>query len=76
MGMETLPQEAQDFLKNYPDTEVIELLVPDMNGIMRGKRIPALVKTVAEINDGGNTVFADGKTIACMLRRCSDRIPH
>lgn len=31
--------ELQEFLKKYPDTKIIETLLPDINGILRGKRI-------------------------------------
>ena len=37
---EILPDEVATFLKTYPDTEVIDLLIPDMNGVLRGKQIP------------------------------------
>lgn len=33
--------EMEAFLKAYPDTRYIEILVPDMNGILRGKRTEA-----------------------------------
>ena len=31
--------ELKAFLKRFPETDVIELLVPDMSGVLRGKRI-------------------------------------
>lgn len=31
--------EMKNFLKRYPDTESIELLVPDIHGVLKGKRI-------------------------------------
>ena len=31
--------ELNFFLKSHPDLEILELLVPDMNGIIRGKRL-------------------------------------
>ena len=31
--------ELNLFLKSHPDLEILELLVPDMNGIIRGKRL-------------------------------------
>lgn len=33
--------EVQTFLKRYPDTEVVEVLLTDTNGVMRGKQLPA-----------------------------------
>ncbi len=32
-------QEALDFLAQYPDVQTIELLIADLNGVVRGKRI-------------------------------------
>ncbi|HEX5788700.1 MAG TPA: glutamine synthetase family protein [Woeseiaceae bacterium] len=34
-----LQAEMKRFLKQYPDTETIELLVPDIHGVLKGKRI-------------------------------------
>ncbi len=34
------PPIVKDYLSRFPDTETVDLLVPDMNGILRGKRIP------------------------------------
>ena len=31
--------ELEDFLTAYPDTQVLELLMPDISGILRAKRI-------------------------------------
>ena len=31
--------EARSFLAAWPDTRTVELLLPDLNGILRGKRI-------------------------------------
>ncbi len=36
-----LPAELQEFLKKHPDTQLLELLQPDMLGILRGKRVVA-----------------------------------
>jgi glutamine synthetase len=41
MAHEKPGKELQKFLKAYPDTQLLELLQPDMNGIFRGKRLPA-----------------------------------
>ncbi|MAJ87800.1 MAG: hypothetical protein CBD08_007015 [Cellvibrionales bacterium TMED148] len=32
--------ELQEFLRQYPKTTSLELLIPDINGIFRCKRIP------------------------------------
>jgi len=32
-------QEAEEFLSNYPEIESIDLLISDLNGIARGKRV-------------------------------------
>lgn len=32
-------EELQEFLKLHPETKMVELLLPDINGILRGKRI-------------------------------------
>jgi glutamine synthetase len=34
-----LPQEAADFLAGNPDIRAVELLLPDLNAILRGKRV-------------------------------------
>ena len=34
-----MPAELQKFLKKHPDTQLLELLQPDMLGILRGKRV-------------------------------------
>jgi len=39
MAREKSSKELQNFLKKYPDTRLLELLQPDMNGILRGKRL-------------------------------------
>ena len=31
--------EANDFLKKHPDVQFVDLLIADMNGVVRGKRI-------------------------------------
>ena len=33
--------ELQQFIKQYPEIKMLEILMPDMNGIIRCKRIPA-----------------------------------
>jgi glutamine synthetase len=33
-------EELKQFLEQYPDTEIMEVMLPDLNGILRGKRIP------------------------------------
>ena len=33
--------EVHSFLANYPDTEVVEVLTTDINGVFRGKQYPA-----------------------------------
>jgi len=45
------PDELTGFLKQNPDITMIEVLVPDMNGILRGKRIP---------RNEFSTLFKDG----------------
>ena len=35
---------AQAFLQSYPDIEAIEVLQPDMLGVLRGKRLSPVVK--------------------------------
>ena len=43
--------ELQRFIKQYPEIKMLEILMPDMNGIVRCKRIPASEFT---------TFFCDG----------------
>ena len=35
------PSELDDFLRKYPETRFMDVFVPDLNGILRGKRIQA-----------------------------------
>ena len=41
MTSKTSSSELDDFLKNYPETRFMDVFVPDLNGILRGKRIQA-----------------------------------
>ena len=34
------PEELEAFLQQHPQTTMLEILSPDINGILRGKRIP------------------------------------
>lgn len=34
------PEELKAFLEQYPETTMLEILSPDINGILRGKRLP------------------------------------
>lgn len=43
--------ELQKFLKRAPDTRMLEVIMPDINGILRGKRIP--VAEAAELFHDG-----------------------
>ncbi|WP_136249196.1 glutamine synthetase family protein [Halomonas borealis] len=36
----TPSDEARDFLERHPDVDSIDLLISDLNGVLRGKRIP------------------------------------
>lgn len=65
------PNELQDFLKRYPDTQLLELLQPDMLGILRGKRVvrDEFAKPFEEgVNFCGATVLLDskGQTFDCV----------
>ncbi len=46
-----LKKELEAFLTQYPDTTMLEVLLPDINGILRCKRIPA-VEFQAFFNSG------------------------
>jgi glutamine synthetase len=66
MSTNELHSEAKKLLEQYPETEVIELLLPDMNGILRGKQVPAksLGKLFTKgINIGGasNIMLTNGE---------------
>jgi len=60
----TLPEEPRKFLERYPDTQQLELLQPDMLGILRGKRVGRVefAKPFAGgLNFCGATVLLDAK---------------
>ena len=59
-----VPEELTKFLERYPDTQQLELLQPDMLGILRGKRVGR--DEVAQVftnglNFVGATVLLDAK---------------
>jgi|FEC22Drversion2_1045045.scaffolds.fasta_scaffold00074_32 glutamine synthetase len=72
--LEPLPQvgEAARFLAANPDIEIVELLLPDTNGVFRGKWVPvghleglfrdglALAKSVFALDAWGGDVVATG----------------
>ena len=42
-------KEYTDFIKDYPDLNWIDLIIPDLNGVLRGKRIqPSVLEKVYE----------------------------
>ena len=51
MASKKSSSELQSFLQTYPDTKLLELLQPDMNGIFRGKRLP--VDELSKLYDDG-----------------------
>ncbi len=59
-----VPEELAKFLEKYPDTQQLELLQPDMLGILRGKRVgrDEMAKPFAGgLNFCGATVLLDAK---------------
>ncbi len=45
------PEDALGWLEAYPEIEAVDLILSDLNGILRGKRVPRDV--VAKVIDGG-----------------------
>lgn len=68
-----LQAEANNFLQHHPDTEAVDLLISDLNGVIRGKRIEteALHKVAKDGAAMPASVFSldvTGKTVeACGL---------
>ncbi|MGH8129851.1 MAG: glutamine synthetase family protein [Steroidobacteraceae bacterium] len=59
-----MPEELEKFLARHPDTQLLELLQPDMLGILRGKRVVRgdFAKPFTEgLNFCGATVLLDAK---------------
>jgi glutamine synthetase len=59
-----MPEEPRKFLERYPDTRQLELLQPDMLGILRGKRVgrDEFAKPFGSgLNFCGATVLLDAK---------------
>ncbi len=57
-------QELEQFLTEHPQTELLELLIPDMNGMLRGKREPRgeFAKIFAAgVNNCASTTLLDSK---------------
>jgi len=68
---DSVPRELQDILRQYPESRVLELLLPDMNGIIRGKRVgrDEFSKVMTDgVNLPGATVLLDvqGRTFDCL----------
>ena len=64
MAREKSNKELQSFLKAYSDTKLLELLQPDMNGILRGKRLSSdeFAKVFGEgVNYCASAVIMDTK---------------
>ena len=51
-------QEANDFISGHPDTQAIDLLISDLNGIARGKRIDKSALT---------KVYQNGINLPCSI---------
>ncbi|EPC03791.1 glutamine synthetase [Litchfieldella anticariensis FP35 = DSM 16096] len=68
--------EARDFLERHPDIDSIDLLISDLNGVLRGKRIPRdnlekayqdginLPASVFALDINGNTIEETGLGLA------------
>ena len=67
------PQELQAFLKAEPDTQQLEVLAPDMNGILRGKRIGA---EDFEAPFGSGLNYCASSVVMDTKGRAFDRIVH
>jgi glutamine synthetase len=69
----SLSRELASFLKNYPDTGTMELLIPDMHGILRGKRIrkPDFGKVCAD-----GLYFCAGATMLTVLGETVPGMPY
>lgn len=70
--MSSQADEARDFLDRHPDVDSVDLLISDLNGVLRGKRIPRdnlekayrdgvnLPASVFALDILGNTIEATG----------------
>ncbi|HNP35318.1 MAG TPA: glutamine synthetase family protein [Woeseiaceae bacterium] len=69
----SLGPELTRFLKKYPGTETMELLIPDMHGILRGKRIrkPDFKKVCEE-----GLYFCAGATMLTVLGETVSGMPY
>ncbi|MDX5433146.1 MAG: glutamine synthetase, partial [Halomonas sp.] len=68
--------QAREFLARHPDIDSIDLLISDLNGVMRGKRIPRdnldkvcrqgvnLPASVFALDINGHTIEATGLGLA------------
>jgi glutamine synthetase len=68
-----VPEELAKFLEKYPHTQQLELLQPDMLGILRGKRVGRgeFAKPFTDgVNFSGATILLDAKGLTF------DRIDH
>ena len=61
--------EARKLLRDHPDTLSMELLIPDMHGFLKGKRIQA--EDIAKVGDSGFTLCAG----ICLLTGLGYTVP-
>ena len=65
-------QEQQQFLEQNPGLESVDLLLVDLNGIVRGKRAP--ISALSKLASGG-LVFPRGTTLLDSLGRAAESLP-
>jgi glutamine synthetase len=58
------PQELEAFLESHPETTMLEVMSPDINGILRGKRIPV---------DEFEVLFSEGIKAPASICLCNSR---
>jgi len=64
--------EYQQFLQQHPGIESVDLLLVDLNGIVRGKRAP--ISALSKLASGG-LVFPRGTTLLDSLGRAAESLP-
>jgi glutamine synthetase len=71
MSDEDLSKELQDFLQKFPETRYMDVMLPDMNAIIRGKRIET--GDFAKVFGAGSN-FCGGSTTMTVMGDACDNI--
>ncbi len=73
MDIRSPSKDILELLEKAPDTEVVDILVPDINGVIRGKQLP--IKNLQKIYDSGFN-FPAASVLADTKGEAADTVPY